>query len=97
MYSLLLGIPAVEALQKGLTDLQELFEHVLHTFQVQKHEHNVITQFIVIPLIILFMNCVHNETALFGDHLLFFFITFFQGSVDNFRQHEQLLSSSQEE
>ena len=77
MYSLLLGIPAVEALQKGLTDLQELFEHVLHTFQVQKHEHNVITQFIVIPLII--------------------FITFFQGSVDNFRQHEQLLSSSQEE
>ena len=29
-----LGIPAVEVLQKGLTDLQELFEHVLHTFKV---------------------------------------------------------------
>lgn len=29
-----LGIPATEALRKGLEDLRELCQHVLHTFEV---------------------------------------------------------------
>lgn len=29
------GVPAVDALRKGLDDLHELCDHVLHTFQVQ--------------------------------------------------------------
>ena len=33
------GIPATEALKKGLEDLHELCQHVLHTFEVWSHMH----------------------------------------------------------
>lgn len=67
----------MEALQKGLSDLQDLFEHVLHTFkvcalcfiQVYIRVHVHIHGVIVVPLT---QPRVHNEIALFGlDHFVF--------------------------
>ena len=95
---ILLGIPAVEALQKGLTDLQELFEHVLHTFKVSgKRSSEVCIKnhacYHEFCSYCFDKGCVHSETG-FGILTCLFYL---QGSVDNFRQHEQLLTSSQEE
>ena len=69
LYYFVLGIPAVEALQKGLTDLQELFEHVLHTFKVcalKAFFQSVYIIVIMIDKVYCYYSdtgCVHIETA----------------------------------